>query len=107
MEKDSRAIIEAVIATKNELHNLLYTNQAEKVKLELENLLIRMENGENVEVEIWDLLGDYEATRNYFNTQLGKFGYDSDATKTRAYTPPPGDHTPPKPLGSSDKPRPK
>lgn len=99
-------ILAAATAVKNELHNLLDAQQAEQMQIKLENLLTRMEKGENVRVEIIDLLGDYDTTENYFKAQLAKLGYIPD-TETRSYTPLPGDHTPPKPLGSPSNPKPK
>ncbi|NJO18352.1 MAG: hypothetical protein HC877_22245 [Thioploca sp.] len=83
--------------------DLLDEKEANLVNQQLQSLLSKAQAGEEVDIDIRDLLGDYPATQKWMEKWLKGI---SSIEKGKGYSPLPGDHTPP-PVDNDDDPKPK
>jgi len=95
-------ILSAATEIQSYLFDLLDKEQAEFVSQQLQTLLLKAKAGEDVDIDILDLLGDYPTTRQWIENKL----HSMSLIENRGYSPVPGNHVPP-PVGDEDDPKPK
>ena len=94
------------VATEIQSHlvDLLDEKEANLVSQQLQSLLSKAQAGEEVDIDIRDLLGDYPATQEWMEKRLKE---NSSIKKDKHYSPLPGDPNPPPPVDNDDDPKPK
>lgn len=94
-------IISAATEIQSYLFDLLNEEEANLVSQQLQSLLSKAQAGEDVDIDILDLLGDYQATQKWMDDRLKGIPPES---KDKGFSPLPGDHNPP-PVGDDPKPK--
>lgn len=88
---NNNEILSAATEIQTYLFELLDKEQAELVKQQLQTLLFKAKSGEDVNIDILDLLGEYEATQKWMDSKLKATSSDTDKGFSRLG----GDHKPP------------
>jgi hypothetical protein len=88
---DNKKILSAATEIQTHLFKLLDKKQAELVKQQLQTLLSKAKAGEEVNIDILDVLGEYEATQQWMDNKLK----GTSAAMDKGFSPLAGDHKPP------------
>lgn len=103
-------ILSAATEIQTHLSELLKKKQAQLVSQQLRSLLAKAKKGEEVDVDILDLLGDYPTTQQWMENRIKEISSQAELAgkrDVRFFSLVPGNHTPPPPVDDKDDPKPK